>query len=685
MNKISVNRELSWLDFNARVLQESMNSEVPLVERLRFLGIFSNNLDEFYRIRYANIRRGTLLEKSKYSDDEFSPKLLNEIREKVNFLNEQYENIFRILVAKLSDKNIFLLNNFTIQEKNHVSFIKNYFFQEINPILPIFILKTNQVFPRLKDGLFYLIVKITLYDSEKRYVLIEVPTTHKDRFVILPNLGKNRYAMFLEDIIRYNLNEILQPIFDFEQFEVHAFKVTRDAELSIDYDIFTKSLISEISTSLANRKKGHTVRIVHDAMMAEDTIKIIANGLKVNKLDTIIKSGRYLNKRDFMSFPYFGLKSFVYTDYKPSIHKRLKINENSLDNISKKDVLLHAPYEDFMHFINFLRDAALDSEVEEIKITVYRLAKNSSVISALLMAVKNRKKVTVIIELTARFDEEANLSWAKILEQEGVKVIYGAPNLKVHSKICYIKRVKDKLVQEFACIGTGNFNEKTAKVYTDYWVFTMNQSIISDIKQVFDFLVENHKIPKLKEIWMSPFNTRANIIANIENEIDSAKNSKPAYISIKVNSLLDDEIIKKLNEASHHGVKIKIIVRGICSLVPENENIEIISIIDRLLEHSRLYIFHNNNDTKLYIASADLMSRNLDVRVEVATPIFDLDIKKQILDDFEIMWQDNLKARIINHQEKHNVLRKQKANQKIIRSQYEIYKKYINIHKKEND
>jgi len=660
-----VNRELSWLKFNARVLQEAADEKVPLLERLRFAGIFSNNLDEFFKVRYATVKRVAMNESSDKELGVHAKELLEEITKEVIQLQDESLSIINTITKELEKEQIFIVNEKTLLPE-HEAFVNTYFYDKVRPALFTIILNDLEKFPQLKDDVAYLAVKMTLKEDEKasgvqkffsskaykekiQYALIELPTT-LNRFIELPQVGDKHYIIMLDDVIRFCLHLIFS-IFNYESLSANMIKITRDAELDIDDDL-SKSFVEKISSSVEDRRKGAPVRFVYDKTIDKDTLHFLIEKMGIVNTDSVIPGGRYHNRRDYMSFPSLGRTDLTYAPIHPLPVKGLTSEESLLKKIAEKDYLQFTPYHTFSNIIWFLREAALDPKVKSVKITIYRLAKNSQVVNSLINAVKNGKKVTVQIELQARFDEESNIRYAEQLKAEGVKLIFGVRGLKVHSKICVIEREEGKGIKRYGFISTGNFNESTAKVYTDYTLFTANQDILKEVNKVFNFFETNYNIQKYKHLIVSPHYTKKILKQLIEEEIKNAKAGKEAYIKLKMNNITSYKMIDKLYEASRAGVKIQMIVRGICCLVPGiegmSENIEVISIVDKFLEHPRLFIFGNNGNPKVYISSADWMTRNISFRVEVGCPIYDETIKQELIDTFEISWADNVKARVID-------------------------------------
>ena len=687
-----LDREKSWLNFNARVLQEASDESVPLLDRLRFLGIFSNNLDEFFRVRFAAIRRLSLLDETseKILGGITAKKLLKEITEIVIKQQADSLNILAIIEKQLEKKNVFIVDE-TNLSSDQTQFVKDFFIQKVSPELVTIILNDLAEFPLLKDTMGYLAVKLVMKTDENskllgfvkskaeiRYAIIEMPK-NINRIVELPSVNEKQFVMLLDDVIRYNLSSIFN-IFDYQSISAHMIKITRDAQLDIDSDM-SKSMLQKIATSVKERRIGEPVRFVYDKTIGKDTLKFFLTHMGIESTDSIIPGGRYHNRRDYINFPDLGRFDLLYHQKQPLPVPGLSLDGSILNKIAQKDYLISAPYQSFSYLIKFLREAALDPKVTTIKITLYRLAKNSQIISSLINAAKNGKRVTVEIELQARFDEASNISYAEQMQTEGIELIFGIKGLKVHSKICLIERIESGKLKRYGFISTGNFNESTAKIYTDVTLFTSHQQILKDVSKVFDFLQVNYQLHRYKHLIVSPHFTRSRIYKLIDKEITQALAGNTAYINLKMNSLSDIEMINKLYDASNAGVKIKLQIRGICSLIPGvigmSENIEAISIVDNFLEHSRIFIFCNNNDPLVFISSADFMTRNLDGRVEVTCPIYDSNIKKELIAIFDIGWKGNVKARY--HSEKfNNKYRVRKANETVFRAQLETYNYYKN-------
>lgn len=672
-----INREISWLSFNERVLQEAADASTPLIERLKFLGIFSNNRDEFYRVRVATINRLTKLGKkaiSVYGDD---PKeLLVKLQRKVIEQQKSFEEIYQDLLIQLAKQNVFIINEKQLS-LNQQQYVKTYFHDEVVSTLFPILVDEHKSFPYMKDKSGYLFVRLIANSPRKKnkYALIEIPANSTSRFVILPAEKNKQYIILLDDVIRFNVNEMFS-VFGYTTKEAINIKLTRDAELDIDQDV-SKSMLEKISKGVKDRKKGQPVRFVYDSTMSKEMLSFIMKKLGMDKKDNAIPGGRYHNFKDFIKFPTIGDKKLVYNHPHPLNHKYLlNTDQTILSVVKEKDILLHYPYHSFNHIITLLREASLDPTVESIKITFYRVADSSKIANALINAIKNGKKVTVLVELQARFDESNNIYWANKLQEEGATVIYGVPGLKVHSKLFLITTKVNGKEVKYAHIGTGNFNEKTARIYTDFSLLTADKNITDEISKVFDFYSNNFKTGEYKHLAVAPFFMRQTFVNLIDKEISNAKSGKMAYMILKMNSLVDKDMIAKLYEASQAGVKITLIVRGICSLVTEiqgfSDNIKAYSIVDKYLEHARVFIFANSGNEKMYITSADWMSRNLDSRSEVAVPILSSEVKQQIKDIINIQLSGNTKVRILDRLQQ-NIYVKAKPGQKKIRVQDEIY------------
>ena len=666
-----LNREISWLDFNARVLQEASDKNVPIIERLRFIGIFSNNLDEFFQVRYATVKR--IAESGVEKDNGKNKKainLLDQITNKVIRLQTKSSKILDSIQLSLKKEGIYFINENEVNESQK-EFLKDFFLRKISPALVTIILSKKKKYD-FTDNKAFLIAKMSFKKQDNIHAIVEIPE-NISRFVVLPKISNKQYIMLIDDIIRYHL-KIIFSYYNYEKIDTHMVKITRDAEMDIDDIDLSKSYIKKISEYVNKRKYSNPVRLVYDKDISKSTLDFIIKKLKVTSNDSLIPGARYHQRRDYMDFPDLSRQDLMYEQKKALNILNFHIEANLLTQISKKDFLMYTPYHSFSYLVAFLRQSAIDPNVKSIKITLYRLSKNSNVISALINAAKNGKKVLVQIELQARFDEENNIRVSEMLEAAGVELIFGVKGLKVHSKICLIERRENNNKKFYGFISTGNFNESTAKVYTDYTLFTANQSILKDVSKVFEFLKVNYKIQKYKHLIVSPHYTSSMLFSMIDNEIENSKKGKKSGIILKLNSLTSYKFVDKLYEANNSGVKIKLIIRGICCLIPNlknlSENIEVISVVDKYLEHPRVYIFENGGDKKVYISSADLMTRNLDNRVEVACPIYQKDLKKQVIDTIKISLNDNVKSRLINLNKQNEFV--ENKNKKI-RSQWDTY------------
>jgi polyphosphate kinase len=674
------NRELSWLQFNARVLQEAEDNTVPLIERLRFLGIFSNNLDEFFKVRYATIKR--IIQAGKDARSQLGGISATELSEEITqiVIKQQAHSlmILKNIELELEKQGIFLIDETEISEKQS-EFISDYFLRKVSPALMTIMLAQLDKFPELKDSAAYLVVKMEMENkrdtSEKiNYALVEIPR-EVERFVVLPEEDGKRYIIILDDLIRHCMQNIF-GIFNYKSITAHMIKITRDAELDIDSDL-SRSFLQKLSKSVDERSSGDPVRFVYDKSIDPETLTYLLDKMDIDTNDSLIPGGRYHNRRDYMKFPSLGRNDLLYEPKIPLPIPGLSMEGSLLNAIAKKDYLLYAPYQSFSYVVKFLREAALDPDVLSIKITIYRLAQVSHIASSLINAAKNGKEVSVQIELRARFDEAANIRYAEDMQKEGVHLSFGVPGLKVHCKACVVERREGKKIRRYSFISTGNFNESTARIYTDYTLFTANNKIGKEIDKVFDFFEVNFRVKKYQHLIVSPHYTRNVIYQLIDTEVENHKKGLPSGINLKLNSLSDLPMIDRLYDASRAGVKIRMIIRGICCLIPGvpgmSENIEVISVVDKFLEHPRLYIFENAGSPKYYISSADFMTRNLDNRVEIGCPVYDTEIQQQLTDTFEICWNDNVKARVISAKQDNAYRNNDKPK---IRSQFKLYEYY---------
>ena len=674
-------RELSWLSFNYRVLQEAKDKSVPLFERIKFLAIYSSNLDEFFRVRVASLRSLLSLKTKTQKKLKFDPqKLLNSIKQTVNKQQEEFGKIYREeIIPELNKENIYIVDEKNITDEQ-IEFVKNYFNDQVVPFTQPTLLDKNKISTFLHNRAIYLAVRLKsksrISKNNKsnsirfKYAIVEIASDRLGRFITLPSSNGKNCLMFLDDAIRLNLPDLLPGYFIESCYSI---KLTRDAELYID-DEFSGDLLSKIKKGLIKRKTGIPCRFLYDIEMPDVFLKFLKTSLKLNKND-LIPGGKYHNFNDFFSFPKFNKQHLVYESMPPLSCKELDGANSTLEVISKKDILLNFPYQSYGYVINLLEEAANDVNVKSIKITLYRVANESLIIRSLCKAVENGKKVTAFVEYKARFDEEANFACAEILRKTGVKVYSSFPGLKVHCKLCLIERTENEKSKYYIYLATGNFNEKTARIYCDCALLTANTDFSKDAQKVFNILQRKSKKESFDHLLVAPFNLRKELSRLIKQEINNANEGKQAEILLKLNSLEDRKIIKNLYEASNAGVKVKIIVRGICCLIPgikgQSENIELISIVDRFLEHTRIYIFNNNGEKKYFLASADWMRRNLSRRIEIGFPIYNKQIQSTLQKMVDIQWNDNVKARIIDSKQI-NKYKKEEKEEKI-RSQYEFY------------
>ncbi|MDO5656013.1 MAG: polyphosphate kinase 1 [Flavobacteriaceae bacterium] len=690
-NQKYINREITWLKFNARVLQEARDENVPLLERLRFLGIYSNNLDEFYKVRYATVLRALELDSKIYSniiEGQSLQALLADIQDFVAMQQETYDNTFEEIIQKLEQEQIYFIDQNKLNE-NQAIHIRNLYKNKFSHTIAVYLWQENsERVPVFREDAGYLVVKMIqkVPNSQmelKQFAFIEVPTHLFSRFVILPSEGDKQYFMMLEDLIRFNLDEIFD-IFEYDAIEAHSVKVSKDAELDLDHDV-QKSILDRISRSVEGRRSGEPVRLVYDKEMSADTLEYIKNVMHIDKYDSISPGGTYHNKKDFIGFPDLNRDDLNFKKIKPLVPPALQNVKSYIKAIEQKDYMLYAPYEEYSVFLKFLRECAIDPKVKSIKMTVYRLANQSQIISALVNAARNGKQVTAVLELRARFDEANNINWSRILQDEGVQVIFGVGDLKVHSKIGLVTYEEKEAERKIAFISTGNFHEKTARIYTDYTLLTAHKEIAQEVDDVFEFFEKNYKVKNYQHLILSPFETRNKLNEFIEQEIENKKKGLEAQINIKINSLSDKELIDKLYEAGNAGVEVRLVVRGICCLIPGkfglSENIKAISVIDKFLEHSRIYWFKNAGNDRVYISSADLMTRNIDHRVEVSCPIYQADLKKEVMDTFELSFNDNVKGRVQNATYDEIYQENELAQN---RSQISIYEYYQKKHNENN-
>ncbi len=680
--KLYIEKELSWLSFNERVLQEAADKTVPLIERIRFLGIFSNNLDEFYKVRFADVKRRILINQERGGSDN-SKRLLSKMQAKALKLNEQFDELYSELIREMARRRIFLVNEHQLDEAQE-KWITKYFRKEVMPhITPLLMKDEIDVLQFLKDEYAYIAVELRKEDHSQ-YALIEIPTDHLPRFVMVPEQkGKRRKTIILLDnIIRYCLDELFKGFFDYDELAGYAMKMTRDAEYDLRNEI-EYSLLEQMSAGVNQRLTAMPVRFVYEREMPREMLDFLCSKLRISNYDNLIPGGRYHNFKDFIAFPNVGRE---YLENKPMPPMKCADFEgyaNSFEAIKAKDILLYYPYHTFDHIGELVRQASFDPKVLSIKINIYRVAKDSRLMNSLIDAVHNGKNVTVVVELQARFDEEANIEWSKVLTEAGVHVIFGAPGLKIHSKLLMISRREGDDIIRYAHIGTGNFHEKTARIYTDFSLLTADQEITNEVRNVFGYIENPYRPVKFNHLMVSPRNSRTQIYRLIDNEIANAKVGKKAGLTIKVNNLVDKGIVTRLYAASNAGVKINMIIRGMCALVPGiegvSENIRIISIVDRFLEHPRVVITHNDGDPQVYISSADWMTRNIDHRIEVAAPVRDPRLKQRIIDITNIHFTDTVKARLIDKEMSNSYV--PRGNRKKVRSQVAIYDYLKNIEK----
>ena len=667
-------KELSWLSFNERVLQEAADKSVPLIERVRFLGIYSSNTDEFYKVRFADVKRRILINEEQGGDDR-AKELLSRIQSRVLKLNQDFDTLYNEILLEMARRHIFLVNEQQLDDHQQV-WLRKHFRNRILPhVTPILLTDDIDLLQFLKDEYSYLAVEMRQGDK-KRYALIEIPTDQLPRFIQLPEAkGKRRKTLiFLDNIIRFCLDDIFSGLFEYDELSAYAMKMTRDAEYDLSQEV-EHSLLEQMSEGLDQRLTAMPVRFVYQRDMPGDMVDVLCGLLKVSSYDSIIPGGRYHNFKDFIGFPNVGRDYLENKPLPPLENTRFLNGRNAFDAINKQDILLYYPYHTFSHMTELVRQAAYDPKVRSIKINIYRVAKNSQIIESMIDAANNGKQVTVVVELQARFDEEANIEWARRLTEAGVQVLFGVPGLKIHSKLCLITRKEGDELVRYAHLGTGNFHEKTARIYTDFSLMTCRTEITDEVRMVFNYIQNPYRPVKFKHLIVSPRNSRSRLYDLIDREIAHAKQKLPSGITLKVNNLVDKGLINLLYQASSAGVKIKLIVRGMCTLIPGikgiSENISAISIVDRFLEHPRVVVFENNGEPDVYISSADWMTRNIDNRIEVGCPIFDPELKTKIIDILNIQLSDTVKARIIDKEMSNKYV--PRGNRRKIRSQIAIY------------
>ncbi|BCL71005.1 polyphosphate kinase [Vibrio nigripulchritudo] len=682
--KLYIEKELSWLSFNERVLQEAADKTVPLIERVRFLGIFSNNLDEFYKVRFADVKRRILINQERGGNDN-SRHLLSKMQSKALKLNQDFDELYNELILEMARRRIFLVNETQLNEHQE-KWIRKYFLKDVLPhITPLLITEEIDVLQFLKDEYSYLSVEMKR-DESSLYALLEIPTDILPRFVMVPEQkGKRRKTIILLDnIIRFCLDDIFRGFFEYQELNCYAMKMTRDAEYDLSHEL-EHSLLEQMSEGLSQRLTAMPVRFVYQRDMPEEMLSILCKKLQMSSFDSLIPGGRYHNFRDFIGFPNVGREYLENKTLPPLRCTDFDRFPNAFEAIRAQDILLYYPYHTFDHMTELVRQASFDPKVLSIKINIYRVAKNSKLMNSLIDAVHNGKQVTVVVELQARFDEEANIEWSRVLTEAGVHVVFGAPGLKIHSKLLLISRREGEDITRYAHIGTGNFHEKTARIYTDFSLLTAQKEITNEVRNVFGYIENPYRPVKFTELIVSPRNSRQQLYRLIDGEIANAKMGKKASITLKVNNLVDKGLVNKLYGANNAGVNIRMVIRGMCSLVPGiegvSENIKIISIVDRFLEHPRVFITENDGDPLVYISSADWMTRNIDHRIEVAAPVQDPRLKQRIIDIVNIHFTDTVKARWFDKEMSNAYV--PRGNKRKVRSQIAIYEYLKHIEKQE--
>ena len=649
-----INREISWLYFNNRVLQEAANPNVPLLERLRFLGIYSNNMDEFFRVRVATLQRMHELKITNEDDKDDPQKILKKIAKITATSQSEMENIFEELIEELKKENIFFVNETELNEEQ-TEFVKTYYDRHLEDAITPIMLSSELSFPELRDARSYLFVKLTntKKDKSKKYALIEFPGSDYSRFLVLPGTDGAKYVILLDDVIRLCIPLLFKSL-PYDTFESYALKITRDSEMEIVSEM-GEGIVEKVSKGIKSRRFGSPLRLVYDKEMPTEMLNYLLKKMDFKKSGTILPGGRYHNFKDFIGFPSLSRTDLLYAKTE-TVENRVMARSNSvIKAIEEQDLFLHYPFYSFSQYVQLLREAAINPDVVSIKTTIYRMAHKSKVAKALIFAAKNGKKVTAVVELRARFDEEHNIQWAQRMEEAGVNIVFGVEGLKIHGKLSLIKKRNGKKI---AAISTGNFHEGNAAVYTDFMLLTSNQQITSEVDRVFDFINQPFQNQRFTHLLVSPKEMRKKLNQLVQNEIANVKKGLPAYIHCKINHITDYKFIEKLYDAAEAGVKIRLVVRGMCCMVPTqarlNGNIEIVSIVDKYLEHSRIFIFCNNEVEKFYLSSADWMTRNLDHRIEVAAPIYSKSIQRELRTIFDYAWNDNVKARVVDGASENN-------------------------------
>lgn len=670
-------RDISWMYFNRRILQEAGKTTVPLLERLSFLGIYSNNLDEFFRVRVATLSRIAECDnKEAKKNKEEALEILKEINKLNTAFSKDFEKINAEINKQLKEEGIFLLKDTELDE-DQKEFVRSFYIQNLNGVvIPVWYSAVKYLDLETDENI-YLAVRLSKGSSEKKkfeYAFLELPVGVCGRFVRLPDKDGKSYLMYLDDVIRFCLPHIFCGL-EYTEYEAYSFKFTRDAEMEIDNDL-RNGMLQKISKGVKSRKRGEPLRVVYDSTMPKLLLKQVLSKLDLDKLDIVLAGGRYHNHKDLMKFPDCGRKDLKYPAWNPILKSELAGDESILKLIRQSDRFIHVPYHSFDSYIRVLQEAAVNKEVKAIKTTLYRLAKDSKVIKALIGAARNGKKVTVVIELLARFDEASNIGWSKKMQDAGIHVIFGVEGLKVHSKITHITM---KSGNDIACISTGNFHEGNARMYTDYMLMTASRPIVREVNAVFSFIERPYSPVRFKELLVSPNEMKNKFVKLINDEIRNKEAGKPAYIKVKINHITDPVIVSKLYEAARSGVPVELLVRGNCSLYPDlhdlNGNMKVVGIIDRYLEHSRIFIFAAGGEEKIFIGSADWMPRNLDNRIEVVTPIYDPAIKEDLKRVVQFGLDDTKQGRIVDGYgtNESNTL----ADGSVFRSQEELYKLYF--------
>lgn len=667
-----IDRDISWMFFNARVLQEASRQDVPLLERLNYLGIYSNNLDEFYRVRMASDARLAEMRRAAVRDRAEAAKILVQRLQQLDAgYSAVYHKEVHAVLEELKKQNIEFVGEENLSDADR-HFVRKWFRQTLAGFVNPQWLKAAKDLYNYNDESIYLAIDLER-NGESDYAILDLPAQQVGRFLQLPSDDDAVRLIYIDDVVRICL-PLLFPGLDYDRYSAYSFKFTRDAEMEIDDDLHIGRL-QKVAKAVNNRRKGPAMRVIYDREMPQQLLNKILHHLKVDAMDTLQPSGRYHNHKDFMTLPDFGRTDLTYAPMPPLVPAELKSGKSLLSEIQQRDRFIHVPYHTFDYFIRLLQEAAVSPAVRSIKISLYRVAGHSKVVEALIAAARNGKKVTVLVELMARFNEQSNINISRRMQEAGIKVLFGPEGMKVHGKLLYIGMRRSR---DISVISTGNFHEGNARHYTDVLLFTSRPEITSEVNMVFDLIRNPFAGCSFKKLMVSPQSMRDKIYELIDNEIAAAKKGREAGIKIKINHITDPGMVQKLYEASQAGVPVDLLVRGCCSLVPGkkgiSENIRAYGIIDRYLEHSRILVFKAGGKNLTFIGSADWMPRNLDRRIEVMAPVIDPEIKREMLAIIDMGLRDNISARVIDGNGTNDIHKTD--GEAISRSQSKLYEHY---------